>query len=353
MNANANATTTDRFQLNPVLADLAAYVPGEQPRRRVIKLNTNECPYPPSPRAMEALRGVDDWLRKYPEPTAEKLRAAIGERLGFPPEQVVCGNGSDEILRLLCHAFAGTSAREIGMLDPTYSFYPVIGAGYGLASRTFAVDDEGLPSEDLDPGDLPVFFLTNPNPPFGARFAPEWVAALAERRPDTLFVIDEAYADFAEGDCVELARERDNVIVTRTFSKSYSLAFLRFGFAVGPRWIVDALHKLRDPYNVNGATQAAALATWEDRDYFDDCVRRVKEQRARLTDELRARGFRVRASEGNFVFASPPDADGAALYQRLRERDILVRYFKHPRLADGVRVTIGTPEEIDALLAAL
>ncbi|MBN1515778.1 histidinol-phosphate transaminase [Candidatus Sumerlaeota bacterium] len=343
--------TMTRPGINPHLEQLEPYVPGEQPKgRKFIKLNTNEFPYPPSPRVIEMLRALpDDKARKYPDPVCGELRAAIGERFGFAPEQIIAGNGSDELLRMICHAFA-QAGDTIGMLNPTYSLYPVLGAMYGLKSRGFAVDFDGRPQEELDLAGIAIFFFANPNPPYGSLYEPQFVAELVRKHPATLFVVDEAYVEFADWDCLALAREFENVMVTRTFSKSHSLAGMRVGFALGAEWLIDVLNRIRDSYNVNAASQAAALAAWQDREYYDERVLRVKQSRVRIRGELARLGWQVERSFGNFLFAR---CDNAPLvYEQLRERGILVRYFKQPPLDGGLRISIGSEEETDALLKA-
>jgi histidinol-phosphate aminotransferase len=341
------------IRVNPSVAKLEAYVPGEQPRDPdFIKLNTNENPYPVPDEVLRAVQEASvTAFQKYPDPGSSSLRAAIGERLRVPVQQILAGNGSDEVLRLLCHAFL-CPGDSIGMLNPTYTLYRTLAAMFGAESRTFEVrgPDYAFPEEAIS-AEVRIFFLPNPNPPIGTRYPAELVSRMAAARPDRLLVVDEAYIDFASGDCVDVFRAHDNVAITRTFSKSYSLAGLRVGFVVAKEPIIGELEKIKDSYNLNRVSQAAAEAAWRAQGYYDARTREIVANRTLLATELAARGFEVPASEGNFVFARR--ADARDLYTKLKERKVLVRYFDTPNLRDGMRVTVGTGAELKALLSAI
>lgn len=342
------------MRFNSILDSLEAYVPGEQPRdSKYLKLNTNECPYPPAPAVAEAiLRGLrEGTLNKYPDPISLDLRSAIAERLDVPIESILVGNGSDEVLRLICHALLW-SGETIAMLYPTYVLYRTLAAMFG--ARCVEVDvsppDYGIPERAFSVKSQ-IFFLANPNPPLGTLYPVEVIEEMVRAQPQRLVVVDEAYADFAGSTAISLVKRYPNLAVTRTFSKCYALAGLRVGFVVAAPELISQLYKLKDSYNVNRISQAAALAAWMARDYYAEIVRRICETRGRLVSELRGRGFDVPTSSGNFVFARRKDA--ASLYRALKERKILVRYFDARLLQDGVRITIGTDDEISALLQAI
>jgi len=338
------------IRLNPHLATLKAYTPGEQLNAPdVVKLNTNECPFAPPVGVLEALHAASgDQARKYPDPTCRPLREAIARDLGLEPNQVLVTNGSDEGLRMIFHAYA-PAGEKVAALNPTYSLYPVLGAMFGAGV-------ESHPAKPIDPlpasfiaSKAPVKFLANPNPPYGVQYSRAEVERLADA--SDLLVLDEAYAAFADWDGVPLAKERPNVLVTRTFSKSHGLAGLRVGFVVGPKQLIEQLNVIRDSYNVNAMSQAAALAAWNDKAWLASTVAQVNHLRVFLTGQLRLLGFRVWDSMGNFVFAEHPMA--AELAIQLREQRILVRHFNHPGLENGLRISIGTEQELGRLLGAL
>ncbi len=339
---------------------LAGYVPGEQPKsKRVVKLNTNENPFPPSPLCGKVLASFDpDRLRRYPDPECSALANAIAEANGTTPDRVFIGNGSDEILSLAARVFVEND-EAIGSLDPSYSLYKTlaairdvkwIGVGRGMAdfSRGSSL------AERLPPG-VSLFLWTNPNAPTGEFREPETIAAFA-RRFRGVVLVDEAYADFAHGNCMHIAtapRNR-NVIVMRTFSKSYSLAGLRVGYCVGPKDLIAALYKAKDSYNVDAVAQAVALAAFEDRAYHARTVAKIVETRRSFGTALAKRGWDVLPSEANFVFAKPPAPLKAKdVFERLRSMNIFVRYFPGRLTGDRLRITIGTDSQMKTLLAAL
>lgn len=322
---------------------LDAYVPGEQPRSaRVVKLNTNENAYPPSPACAAVLKDFDlDRLRRYPDPNGMHLRQAIARRNRTTPDKVFIGNGSDEILSLAARCFVDDGG-TIGSLDPSYSLYKTLAAIRGVAWK---------PSKNVS-----LFLWTNPNAPTGT-FAPRDAIAAFARTFKGVVLVDEAYADFARANCMELATAADNenVIVMRTFSKSYSLAGLRVGYCVGPVELIDALYKAKDSYNVDAIAQAVALAAVRDQKWMKANVRRIVRTRTAFTRALETRGWDVLPSESNFVFAQPPAACGTAqeVFDYLRGRKIFVRYFPGPLTGARLRITIGTDAQMQTLLDAL
>lgn len=344
------------IRVNSWVKDLHAYVPGEQPKDpRTIKLNTNELPYPAAPEVVEALKqaATEAPLQKYPDPVAVALRERIGTSLGFDKEWLLAGNGSDEALRLICHAFLDAAHGDrIAMLDPTYVLYETLAAMFGCGAQVIpAGGGEAVLPDALVQSESKIVFLPNPNPPIGTFYPASELERLAGARPDRLVVLDEAYADFAPGNALDLVRRFPNVLVARTFSKSYALAGMRVGFVVGQPHLIAELGKIKDSYNLNRLSLIAAEVAWGARDYYEDCIAKVRIDRELLTSELRRRGFSVAASEGNFVFARHERAK--ELFEALRAGSILVRYFRQPSLADGFRITIGTRDELTVLLGAL
>ena len=337
----------------PEIDALAGYTPGEQPKiPDLVKLNTNENPYPPSPRVRTAVAEfATQSLRLYPDPTADALRDAIARRAGCRRENVICGNGSDDLLTMIFRAFTDPR-RPMAMPDPAYSLYPVLAAMQGAESRLIPLTEEfALPddfSEQAKGANLLAF--PRPNAPTGMSFSRDAMERIC-RSFDGIVLIDEAYADFADDNCLDFAARFDNVIVMRTFSKSYSLAGLRLGYAVSSAAIIDGLMKLKDSYNTDRLSQTIALAAFEDRDYLAECTAKVRATRARLTAALRELGFRVPDSQANFVFAAPPGGDGGAYFEYLRRNAVIVRHFPAPRTRAFTRITIGTDPEIDRLLA--
>ena len=334
---------------------LEAYTPGEQPKaKNIIKLNTNENPYPPSPKCAAILKRFDlDRFRRYPDPEFADLRAALAKLNRTRPENVFIGNGSDEILSLAARAFVEND-ESIGSLDPSYSLYKTLAAirdvkwvGCNPLSRLEAI-------EVLERESVSLFLLTNPNAPTGTFAEPREIANFA-RRFRGVVLIDEAYADFARTNCMPLAaaKANRNIIVMRTFSKSYSLAGLRVGYCVGPKDLIDALYKVKDSYNVDAIAQRVALAAVKDQRWMKANVARVVKSRADLTAELVRRGWDVLPSESNFIFAKPPRRSAASVFNALRARNIFVRYFPLPKTKDRIRITIGTPAQMKKLLKAL
>jgi histidinol-phosphate aminotransferase len=325
--------------------DLKPYVPGEQPRiAELVKLNTNESPFGPSPRVLEAIRGeAADTLRLYPDPQASALRAALATYHQVRPEQVFVGNGSDEVL---AHAFAALLKHDAPLLFPdiTYSFYPVYCRLFGIAFDVVPLDPAG------------ALIIPNPNAPTGVALSRAEIATLLEQHPDAPVVIDEAYVDFGAETAIPLVASYPNLLVVQTMSKSRALAGLRVGYAIGDASLIEALTRVKDSFNsypLGRPAQAGAIASLEDEAWFQQSRARVIEGRERLTRGLAGLGFDVLPSCANFVFARHPAHEGAALATALRQRAVIVRHFSAPRISDYLRITVGTDEQIDRLLTAL
>jgi len=341
-----------RFFL-PHVAGMAGYVPGEQPRDGgIVKLNTNENPYPPSPRVAEAVAAaLGDRLRRYPDPVGTAFREVAARHHGVTPDMVLPGNGSDDLLTVITRAFAGPSD-VVAAPEPSYILYRTLAQ---LQDARF-VEVPFRPDWTLDPEALAatgarLTFLANPNSPSGTCLPPADVSAIAARLDGPL-VVDEAYADFAGSDCVGLVAAHPNVIVTRSFSKGYSLAGLRLGYLVARPEVVAGLVKVKDSYNCDTLSLAGGAAALEDQAHFREARDRIVATRRRLTDAVHALGFTAPESRANFVWCTGrPDAEG--LYQALKERKILVRLMHYPGHEPGIRITVGTDPEIDRLLEEL
>ncbi len=340
------------FRLNILSA--GGYVPGEQPQGgKYVKLNTNENPYPPSPKVIEAIvREAGESLRKYPDPTAAAARQVISSLFGVESRQVICGNGSDELLTMIIRATL-EPGDALATADPTYSLYETLAELQGARLEAHPCDaDFATPIASLSASKAPLVIIANPNAPTGLSTPPELLREVARSIPGILLV-DEAYADFADSNALELARSEPNVLVMRTLSKSYSLAGLRFGFMIGAAGLIEQLMKVKDSYNIDRLTIAGAAAAIADQQWMLANVARVRAERERLSKALGEMGFTVLPSQANFVLARPPQGDAENLYQRLKSEHILVRYFHKPRIDQHLRITIGTAEENDALLTAL
>jgi len=336
------------------IAAMEGYEPGEQPTDpAVIKLNTNENPYPPSPKVLEAVAAVTaEQLRRYPDPLGSKFRDTAAKVFNVTREQVLCGNGMDEILNMTVRAFSGPEA-AMAYPTPTYTLYAVLAKVQASIVREVPFpDDFSLPIDALVRTRAQVTYLANPNSPTGTFVPREQVADLADRL-DGILCVDEAYVDFASQDCMELARTRRNVLVMRTMSKGYSLAGVRFGFAVGHRDLIAGLRKIKDSYNVDAVAIAAAAAALADQPYREQIRSKVIAERERLVRELAALGMTCLPSQSNFLLARARRPAAPELYESLKARGILVRYFNSPRISDSLRITGGTPQQNDALLAAL
>ncbi len=344
--------------LSPVVHGLTPYVPGEQPRiANLIKLNTNENPYPPSPRVMQAITAAaQTGLQLYPDPESTALRQAVARHHGIDAAKVFVGNGSDEVL---AHAFFAffQQGRALLMPDVSYSFYAVYCRLYGIAAQTVPLD-AGL---QIDVGGYAMpgaggVVIANPNAPTGCALSLAAIEALLQSQPGCVVLVDEAYVDFGAASAIKLINQYPNLLVVHTLSKSRSLAGLRVGLAVGQRHLIDALERVKNSFNsypLDRLAQAGAAAAYDDAAYFGQTCRAVMQARERLTLQLQALSFQVLPSAANFVFASHPLHDAATLAVRLREQGILVRHFRLPRIEQYLRISIGTPTQCDALAQAL
>ncbi|WP_369958784.1 histidinol-phosphate transaminase [Pseudomonas benzenivorans] len=342
---------------SPFVKDLVPYVPGEQPKlAKLVKLNTNENPYGPSPKAIAAMQAeLNDSLRLYPDPNGERLKQAVADYYGVQTSQVFVGNGSDEVL---AHAFHGLFQHGKPLLFPdiTYSFYPVYCGLYGIAHEAIALD-EGfqIRVEDYARPNGGIIF-PNPNAPTGCLLALEAIEGLLQANPDSVVLVDEAYIDFGGESAIALVDRYPNLLVTQTLSKSRSLAGLRVGLAVGHPDLIEALERIKNSFNsypLDRLAIAGAAAAFEDRPYFEQTCAAVIASREAVVAGLHGLGFEVLPSAANFVFARHPGRDAAELASRLREQGVIVRHFKQARIAQFLRISIGTPEQNQALLDAL
>ena len=339
------------------IREMTPYVPGEQPRGRTfIKLNTNECPYPPSPRALEAVRAAaGDSLRLYPDPECLELRQTIARRYRLSENQVFMGNGSDEVLAFAFQAFFDPE-REIVFPRVSYSFYPVYARYFGLRYRQVPMKDDLSVDLDAMMGDNGGVVIPNPNAPTGMALPLEQIEALLRANPEAVVIVDEAYVDFGADSAVPLIRDYPNLLVVQTASKSRALAGLRVGWALGSSNLIDGLRCVRDcinSYTVDRVAAAGLKGAMEDEGYFQSVRGRVMATRDRTAQKLAELGFSVLPSRANFLFVSRPGVSGEALQAGLRERGILVRRWDDPLIADWLRITVGTDGDMDALLAAL
>jgi histidinol-phosphate aminotransferase len=336
----------------PHIDRMAGYVPGEQPRDGgFVKLNTNENPYPPSPRVAEAIRDVlNDRLRRYPDPVGLAFRQTAARLHGVAPEMVLAGNGSDDLLTIITRAFIGPGDPAV-YPTPSYILYrTLVELQDGRPVEVSFGSDWSLPAESFARPGVRLAFLANPNSPSGTALPPDRVGELARRLPCPL-VVDEAYVDFAETHSIGLVAEHPNVIVTRSLSKGYSLAGLRFGYLIAGPELVAGLIKVKDSYNCDTLSLVGASAALEDQAYLAQTRRRILATRRRLTEAARGLGYHVPESQANFIWCTggPP---AAATYEALKDRKILVRLMRYPGHPDGLRISVGTDEEIDNLLDA-
>ncbi len=342
-----------RFQ--PHIDALSGYVPGEQPRNlgQIIKLNTNENPYPPSPRVAEAIADAlsDGRLARYPDPTGTAFREAVARRHGITPEMVLAGNGSDDCLTILNRAFAGPG-EQIAYPTPSYVLYRTLARIQNAEPIEIPFDDDwSLTSDTFAATSAKLAFLANPNSPSGTVLSPDQVADLAFRFKGA-FVVDEAYADFAKDNCIRLVNELPNLMVTRTLSKGYSLAGLRIGYLIARPEVVAGLNKVKDSYNCDTLSLLGGAAALDDVDWFTEMRKKVLRTRERLTDGVRALGYSVPTSHGNFVWCQ--DGPSArAVFEALKERQIFVRLMSYPGRPEGLRLSVGTDPQVDLLLSAL
>ncbi|WP_428641287.1 histidinol-phosphate transaminase [Roseibium sp.] len=340
---------------SPIVENLAPYTPGEQPKDRVfIKLNTNENPYGPSPMALEAIRnGAEDDLRLYPDPSATDLRSAIASSFGVTADHIFVGNGSDEVLAHAFHGFFSGKAQVL-FADVTYSFYKTFCELYALQKQLVPLNE----AFELEPSDYRGtcggIVIANPNAPTGVAIPLSGLEHILQQNPDTLVLVDEAYVDFGATSAVRLVPKYENLLVVQTFSKSRSLAGLRVGFAVGQPQLIQALRRIKDSFNsypLGRLSLKGALAAWQDRDWFDETRLRVMADRDRLAERLKTLGFRVLPSSANFLFVSHERVSAAKLLADLRSEGILVRHFDQPRIENFLRISVGTCNDCDRLLA--
>ncbi len=342
---------------SPFVKDLVPYVPGEQPKlSKLVKLNTNENPYGPSPRAIAAMQEeVGDDLRLYPDPNGERLKEAVADYYRVQPNQVFVGNGSDEVL---AHAFHGLfqHGRPLLFPDVTYSFYPVYCGLYGIAYETIALDEQfRIDVADYARPNGGIIF-PNPNAPTGCLLPLDAIERLLQVNCDSVVLVDEAYVDFGGQSAIALIDRYPNLLVTQTLSKSRSLAGLRVGLAVGHPELIEALERIKNSFNsypLDRIAIAGAAAAFEDRAYFEQTCQQVIASREQVVAAMKALGFEVLPSAANFIFARHPRHDAGGLAAGLREQGVIVRHFRQPRIEQFLRITIGTPEQNQALLAAL
>lgn len=337
--------------------NIKPYVPGEQPKdRKYIKLNTNENPYPPSPRALAAIRkAADETLRLYPDPAGDVLRDTLAARFGLSRDKVFIGNGSDELLAFCFPAFFAPGGKPIVFAEITYSFYPVYADFFRTPYRLIPVDDGfNVPVEGYC-GENGGILIANPNAPTGRGLPLSDIERILRQNEESVVILDEAYVDFGGESAAGLINRCPNLLVIRTLSKSYSLAGLRVGFALGAADLIEGIIRVKDSinsYTVDRLAQAGAREAIADDAYFQETRARIMKTRDRVSRELEKLEFTVIPSQANFVFASHNRCAGRALFQQLRERGILVRYFDRPKIDNYLRVTIGTDEEMDRFLEA-
>lgn len=342
---------------SPLTASLVPYVPGEQPKDKTyIKLNTNENPYPPSPKVTDAITGAANAdLRLYPDPTCDVLVQAAANYYGLSAEQVFAGNGSDEILAFAFAAFFDP-AKKLLFPDITYSFYKVYAKLYGLQTELIPLDEQFNVQVEAYHSDNGGIIIPNPNAPTAQLLPLADIRTLLESNPNQAVIIDEAYIDFGGQSAVELIKDYPNLLVVQTLSKSRSLAGLRVGFAFGSKELIEGLNRIKNSFNsytLDRLALAGAVASFEDDDYFRETTAKVIATRERVTEQLLAIGFKVTDSKANFVFISHKAIAAKDIFQQLRDKGVLVRYFDQPRIHEYLRVSIGTDEEMDAFIQAV
>ncbi len=352
--------------IRPLVRELHPYVYGEQPKiKGLIKLNTNENPFPPSPKVLRTIKkAVDGRLRLYPNPTAQPLREKLAKMHGCSPDNIIVGNGSDELLALAVRCFvepksdskkSNTAKATVQYFTPSYSLYPVLADIHGAAKDPVPLkSDFGLPNvSDLKSAkwnvDAALTFITTPNAPSGRGYETSALDTIC-RAQKGVVVLDEAYVDFADKDALKLALKLPHVLVARTFSKAYSLCFQRVGYFAGDAELIAGLHKIRDSYNVNGLGQIAAEATLDDLGFYRANFKRIVATREWLSRELTLLGFRVYPSQTNFILTTPPGFAAKEWLQKLRDRNILVRWFTAPEVSAYLRITIGARDEMEQLV---
>jgi histidinol-phosphate aminotransferase len=341
--------------VRPTVRAMEGYTPGEQPAsgERVVKLNTNENAFQPSDRVMQAISALSaETLRRYPNPTADPFRDAAATLHNLTRDHFIAGNGSDDILTIATRCFIPPGG-TLAFPDPTYSLYPILARLQDAQPMPIPWErDWSLPVDALANSGASAIYLANPNAPTGTFVSPLKVAELA-RHFSGLLLVDEAYADFADDNCVALVEQYPNIVISRTLSKAYSLAGLRFGYAIAQPQVIREMMKVKDSYNCDAISIAAATAALEDQDYAKSTWEMIKSERARVSSELSQLGWDVLPSQANFILATVPSGRGKQMYEGLKQQGILVRYFDLPGLQDKVRITIGQSHENNALLAGI
>ena len=337
-------------------SSLTPYTPGEQPKeRKYIKLNTNESPFPPSKKAVEASRRAAESLELYSDPEIKRLTEKIAEMCRVAPECVICTNGSDEILNFAFMAFCDREHPAV-FPDITYGFYPVFAELNGVPYKEIPLREDFTVNVDDYVGINKNIYIAKPNAPTGISISLDEIERIVSSNPDNIVVIDEAYVDFGGESAVALTQKYDNLLVTQTFSKSRSMAGARLGFGVACPSLIADLNTIRystNPYNVNSMTMAAGLGALEDEEYTRSNCRTVIENREYAAQKLKNLGFTLTDSKANFLFAKHERLDGGELYKKLRERGILIRHFTKARISDYNRITVGSRDEMDALISAI
>ena len=341
--------------VRPTIRDMDGYTPGEQPApgERVVKLNTNENPFPPSPKVMLAIQQIEpEQLRRYPNATAEAFRDAAAGVLGVSSNMILAGNGSDDVLAIAMQTFL-SAGDVLAYPTPTYSLYPVLAELDDVKVAQVPWDrDWSLPIEALISSKARAIFLANPNAPSATFVSPQKIEELCKKFSG-LVLIDEAYVDFADDNCLPLVKDYENVVITRTLSKAYSLAGLRFGYAVARANVIAEMNKARDSYPCDAISVVAATAAILDQEYARKTWEHVKSGRQRVSSELTQLGWKVLPSHANFIYAAAPDGRGEHAYLALKRQGILVRYFDKPGLSDKIRITLGTSQENNALIGGI
>jgi len=334
------------------IEQMAGYTPGFQPKQPgALKLNTNENPWPASPKVLEAIGDLTaENLQKYPEATGDTFRNAAAAVLGIESENIICTNGGDDLLTLCFRAFCD-AGRPVAYAQPTYSLYPVLAQIQDCEPIEIQRDADGS-LDELARINAPLTIVCNPNAPTCEMLSIDSLAQLAEKLTGVL-LIDEAYVDFADDNAIRLIKDFDNVIILRSMSKGYSLAGLRFGFGVAQKPLIDGLMRIKDSYNADVVALTAATAAINDQPYLKSNVEKIKSERDRLTQQLRQMGFEVLDSQTNFILVQSREKNAEDIHEKLKQKNIYVRYFALPELGDKLRITIGTPQQNDTLLAAL
>jgi histidinol-phosphate aminotransferase len=335
------------------IASACGYVPGFQPGSDAVKLNTNENPYPPSDKVLDEIRSIAaDQLRRYPQPMGSLFRETAAEVLGLKPENIICTNGGDDLLTICFRAFCDKSSPAIWP-GPTYSLYPVLAKLQNCSYKEIPFGyDNTLPEAEIVDSDAGLVIICNPNAPTGLFIEPGIIERVANKlQGKSAVLVDEAYVDFAYDNCLRLIEKCENLIILRSMSKGYSLAGIRFGFGVAQKQITEQLLKVKDSYNVDTVSIRAASAAIKDREYFICNVEKIRAQREIITSKLEKLGFKVNKSETNFVLAQKDNA--REIYEKLIEKKIYVRYFDIEGLTDKLRITVGTAEQNEALIAGI